>query len=228
MTSSGDESGRIARGFDRLAPFYDVMADLAFAGRIHAAQTLLLPHLPPVRRALVVGGGAGRFLAALLEHDPGITAVSIDLSPAMTRRTAARLAARGLTGRAELRAGGLEQLGSEDRFDLVATHCFLDLFDDADLQPVIDRLDRSLEPAGHWLFSDFAAAGDGVAGAARKAVVASLYAFFRATCSIGPSSLPDFDRGFNRAGLEAVARRDLLGGLLQTALLQKPPDFRRT
>ncbi len=228
MTSSGDESGRIARGFDRLAPFYDVMADLAFAGRIHAAQTLLLPHLPPVRRALVVGGGAGRFLAALLEHDPGITAVSIDLSPAMTRRTAARLAARGLTGRAELRAGGLEQLGSEDRFDLVATHCFLDLFDDADLEAVIDRLNQSLERAGHWLFSDFAAAGDGVAGAARKAVVASLYAFFRATCSIGPTRLPDFDRSFSRAGLQTAVRRFLLGGLLQTALLQKPPDFRRT
>jgi len=204
------------------------MADLAFAGRIHASQTLLLPRLPPIRRALVVGGGTGRFLAALLEHDPGITAVSIDLSRAMTRRTAARLAARGLTGRAELRVGGLEQLGSEDRFDLVATHCFLDLFEDADLQAVIDRLDQSLEPTGHWLFSDFAAAGEGVAGGARKAVVATLYAFFRATCSIGPSRLPDFDHGFNRAGLETVTRRALLGGLLQAALLRKPPDFHRT
>ncbi len=228
MTPPAGASARIARGFDRLAPFYDLMADLAFAGKIHASQTLLLPRLPPVRRALVVGGGTGRFLTTLLEHDPQITAVSIDLSPAMTRRTAARLAARGLTGRAELRVGGLQQLGSEDRFDLVATHCFLDLFEDADLQAVIDRLDQSLEPAGHWLFSDFADAGDGVAGAARKTVVAMLYAFFRATCSIGPSRLPDFDRGFNRAGLEAVARRDLLGGLLQTALLRKLPDFPST
>ena len=33
------------------------MADLAFAGRIHASQVALLPGLPPIGRALVIGGG---------------------------------------------------------------------------------------------------------------------------------------------------------------------------
>ncbi len=220
MTAWG--SARIARGFDRLAPFYDLMADLAFAGRIHASQTLLLPHLPPVRRALVMGGGTGRFLDALLTHDPHVTTVSIDLSPGMTRRTALRLTSRGLSDRAELRVGGIETLDPDERFDLVVTHCFLDLFDDADLPLVVGSLNRSLEPAGHWLFSDFAAIGSGLAGAARRSIAAALYAFFRATCSIGPNHLPDFARAFDGAGLQTVVRRGLMGGLLQIALLRKP------
>ncbi len=221
MIPPASGSARSARGFDRLAPLYDLMADLAFAGRIHASQTLLLPHLAPVRRALVMGGGTGRFLAALLERDPDVTAVSIDLSPGMTRRTAARLGARGLSGRAELRVGGIEKLDPNERFDLVVTHCFLDLFDDADLPAVVDRLSRSLEPMGYWLFSDFAAAGSGLAGMARRSVVALLYAFFRVACSIGPNHLPDFDRAFDRAGLQTVVRQGLTGGLLQTALLSR-------
>ncbi|MBX7185781.1 MAG: methyltransferase domain-containing protein [Vicinamibacteria bacterium] len=227
MIPSTAAAVRIARGFDRLAPVYDLMADVAFAGRIHASQTLLLPHLPPVRRALVVGGGTGRFLDALLTHDPHVTAVSVDLSPRMTRRTAARLAARELSGRAELRVGGLEKLRSDERFDLVVTHCFLDLFTDADLGAVIEPLHRSLKPAGHWLFSDFAAPGNGLGGVARSSIVTALYAFFQATCSIAASRLADFDRAFERAGLQTVARRALLGGLLQTALLWRPPVIQR-
>jgi ubiquinone/menaquinone biosynthesis C-methylase UbiE len=220
-------STRIARGFDRLAPVYDLMADLAFAGRIHASQTLLLPRLPPVRRALVMGGGTGRFLAALLTHDPHVTTVSIDLSPGMTRRTAARLAALRLSDRADLRVGGIERLDADERFDLVVTHCFLDLFDDTDLPAVIESLSRSLEPEGHWLFSDFSAAGSGLQGLARKSMVTALYVFFQAACAIKPGRLPDFDQAFGGAGLETLDRRGLLGGLVQTALLRKPREILR-
>lgn len=55
--SGRTSAGSLARGFDRLAPVYDLMADLAFAGRIHASQVALLPGLPPIGRALVIGGG---------------------------------------------------------------------------------------------------------------------------------------------------------------------------
>ena len=222
MIPPGGASARIARGFDRLSPVYDLMADLAFAGRIHASQTVLLPRVPPVRRALVMGGGTGRFLAALLEHDRTATAVSIDLSPEMIRRTAHRLETLGLSGRAELRIGGIEKLHADERFDLVATPYFLDLFDDTDLKTVIAGLDRSLESGGHWLFSDFAVSGRGFPAEVRRSIVAMLYAFFRAACHIESDHLPDFDRAFHEARLSTVDQRGLLGGLLRAALLRKP------
>jgi len=221
MTHTGADLARTADGFDRLAPYYDLMADIAFNGTIRKSQAALLPRLPPIRRALVMGGGTGRFLAALLAHDPHARAVSIDLSPGMSSRTAYCLAAQGSLNRAELRVGSLERVGREERFDLVVTHCFLDLFEDSDLPRVIEGLNGSLETGGHWLFSDFDASGEGLAGLARRSIVAMLYGFFRTTCSIKATHLPDFQGALVGAGLESVADEAFLGGLLRTSLLRK-------
>lgn len=207
-----------ARGFDRLAPVYDALAGAAFAGRIHASQVALLPGLPRVTRALVVGGGTGRFLAALLAGGHAERAVSIDVSPAMTRRTAARLERLGLAGRAELRVGGLECLGARERFDLVATHCFLDLFEDAECARVVAALRAALAPGALWLWSDFSAHGRGLPGLGRRTLVAGLYAFFRASCGIAARRLPDAEAAFSASGLERVARAESAGGLLRAAV----------
>jgi SAM-dependent methyltransferase len=202
-------SGVIARGFDRLAPFYDVLASAALLGAIHRSQVALLPQLPPVRRALVVGGGTGRFLAALLEAQPAAEVVSVDLSPGMTARTRRRVGQR-----AELRVGGLEAIGREEQFDLVATHCFLDLFPDPELAAVVTRLRAALADDGIWLFSDFRAPTPAAA-----ALLAVLYAFFRGTCHIRARRLPDFQRAFAAAGLFAICTRHFAGGLLEAQLL---------
>jgi ubiquinone/menaquinone biosynthesis C-methylase UbiE len=220
----GTPTPRIARGFDRLAPVYDGLACLALAGRIHASQRALLQRLPGIRRALVVGGGTGRFLAELLEAQRDAHAVSIDASAAMTRRTRERLAARGLTDRASLRVGGLECLATDERFDLVATHFFLDLFEESELRAVVKRLDTALAPGGLWLFSDLAVVGSGIPRLTRRLVVGSLYAFFRVACGIGARRLPDFNRLFEGVGLEREIHEASALGLLQAALYRKPLD----
>jgi len=168
-----------------------------------------------------MGGGNGRFLCELLSGGHARQAVSIDASAVMTRRTAAELERRGLTERAVLRQGGLEQLGEQERFDLVVTHCFLDLFDDTELQAVMLNLNEALAPGGWWLFSDFATPGTGLPRLARQAVVGGLYGFFRATCGIRARRLPDFARAFDVAGLHRIAEARFGAGLLCTVLFQK-------
>ncbi len=221
---AGALSARTARGFDLLAPVYDALAELASAGRIHRSQSTLLPLLPRTPRALVVGGGTGRFLVELLRTGGVDRAVSLDVSEAMTRRTAARLARLGpeLATRAELRVGGLERLGTGERFDLVATHCFLDLFEDVELADVVDRLEAALDPGGLWLFSDFAVDGAGLPAGLRRTLVAGLYGFFRVTAGISARRLPDFERAFARHGLVELAQARLAGGVLRAALYGKP------
>jgi tRNA (cmo5U34)-methyltransferase len=214
----GSASPRVARGFDRLAPLYDLSGDLALAGRIHASQVTLLPRLPSVRRALVLGGGTGRFLEAFLNHDPEARVVSIDASPGMTRRTEDRINRSGQRERVELRGGGLEKLGPDERFDLVVTHYFLDLFADEELHGVMESLNRTLVKEGHWLFSDFR----------QRSVAAVLYPFFRATCGISADSLPDFDRAFAPLGLEEVHRTRLAFGILEAVLFRKPSPAQGT
>ena len=224
MSGPGQATPRISRGFDRLAPIYDLCADLAFAGRIHESQVALLPRLPALGRGLVVGGGSGRFLEALLISRRVETAVSIDASSAMTNRTAKRLGTGGLAGRAELRVGGLERLHASERFDLIATHCFLDLFDDDDLRVVMASLDHALAPGGWWLFSDFSTAGSGPGGACRRIVVGVLYRFFNATCGLKTAHLPNFERAFADRRLSAEARSSHAGGLLRATLYRRSSD----
>lgn len=207
-------------GFDRLAPVYDLLSGVASAGRIHASQVELLPRLPRCPRALVVGGGTGRFLVALLETGLVDRVVSLDASAGMNRRAAARLGA--LAPRVQLRTGGIECLGPLERFDLVVTHCFLDLFEPAECAAVVGRLRRALAPGGHWLWSDFSDHGDGLPGLARRSIVAGLYAFFRAACGITASRLPDAESVFSGSGLECVERASLAGGLLKAALYSLP------
>ncbi|MEO8359058.1 MAG: class I SAM-dependent methyltransferase [Vicinamibacteria bacterium] len=213
-----DHRAEIARGFDRLAPVYDLLGDVAFLGRIRASQVALLPRLPPIQSALVLGGGTGRFLETLLRNNVARTAVSIDLSSGMTRETAARLTRSELSTRADLRIGSLEHIRDGETFDLIATHCFLDLFDDGELRAIVGRLDAALNPGGLWLFSDFCI-GRGVA---RQAIVTTLYAFFGWTCSLRTRGLPNFDAAFRGIGLDELARERFALGLLEARLLRKP------
>ena len=149
------------------------------------------------------------------------TAVSIDLSSGMTQRAAQRTSELGFANRVEFRTGTLDLIRNDERFDLVVTHCFLDLFGPATLREVVGRLDRSLEPGGLWLFSDFSDEGRGPARAIRRGVTWFLYRFFRATCHIEATTLPDFGAAFAAAGLRKSASSDHMGGLLRAALYQK-------
>lgn len=221
MKESSERAARQARGFDRLAPFYDLLADVASAGRIHASQRALLPFLPARQRVLVLGGGSGRFLMEMVQGGLVSSAVSIDLSPEMTRRTAARLTEAHLTDKVELRVGSLERLNSNEQFDVIVTHCFLDLFGDAELRIVVRTLNGALRPGGLWLFSDFSVDGPGAAPAVRGTIVRGLYAFFRTTCGISARRLPDFTAAFAHAGLETVEERRFAVGLLNVRLLRK-------
>lgn len=213
-----DQNAATARGFDRLAPVYDLLADLAFLGRIHASQVALLPRIAPVERALILGGGTGRFLDAMLRRDVARRAISIDISSGMTQRTAARLRRSDLSQRVDLRSGGLEQIRDGETFDLIVTHCFLDLFDDAELRAVVRRLDAALNPDGLWLFSDFST----YRSAARRAIITMLYSFFGWTCGLKPRRLPNFEAAFLGIGLTEQVRQRFALGLLEAQLFRKP------
>ena len=72
-------------------------------------------------RVLDAGCGSGVYTAAVLEADPTVRVVGIDLSPSVVQRAREGLAGRGLDRRAELCVGDVRGwiASSEERFDLV-------------------------------------------------------------------------------------------------------------
>lgn len=205
-------------GFDRIAPFYDALAWPLGFGAIRAVERDLLDRVGPVPRALVLGGGTGAIAVALAERASASRIVFLEPSAGMLARARRRLARHGLTGRVELRRGGVEAIGEDERFDLVVTPFVLDLFGDEGLERVVARLDGALAPGGRWLFADFVLDR---AGAAGRALVAGLYAFFRAACGIEARRLPDFDAAFARRGYVVRAESRRAGDLLAARILVK-------
>ena len=220
-------AARVARGFDRLSPCYAQLARLLSAGLIPASRTLLVGRVATARRALILGGGAGEFLIALLESGFDGTVVCLDISPGMLRRTRARLEKQRPHDehRVELRCGEVHTLAGGDEFDLICTHYVLDLFGTDELERVMRRLDRALIAGGRWLCTDFLPPHGGVARRRlHGGLVRLLYGFFGLVCAIEPRCLPPIRATFGSLGYAPRVGRDLAGGLLWTALYQRADD----
>jgi ubiquinone/menaquinone biosynthesis C-methylase UbiE len=215
---------RVARGFDRLSPWYDLLVALFPGRRISRSQTIFIDHAATCRRGLIVGGGTGEFLLKLLRSSFDGTVVCLDISRGMLERTRVRLEreAPELAGRVELRVGGVEAIEDDERFDLICTHYFLDLFTDDRLLPVMRRLDRALIPDGRWLCSDFAdPTGARLPRALRRGLIRSLYAFFNWACAVEPRSLPSIGRTFSSLNYLADGHRTLASGLIWSAVYSR-------
>ncbi|MBD3868102.1 MAG: methyltransferase domain-containing protein [Acidobacteria bacterium] len=206
---------RLQQGFDRLAPFYDGLVRLFAGHAIPESQAGLVPFLEPAGTVLVIGGGTGLFLEELCAAMPTARFVNVELSAGMLQR------AKGRTGPAvEHRHGGLEMIRENERFDLICTHCFLDLFEDRKLEQVMVALDRALADGGIWLFGDFQS-GQGRGSMVRSLHIRLLYLFFRISCGVRLHTLPDFQAAFSRLGYRCVQSREFLEGMLVTRVYRR-------
>lgn len=219
------DDARIARGFDALAPVYDLLTRAVFGDALRRAETHFLDELRSARSVLVVGGGTGGLLEQVLARTEAHI-VHLDLSAEMLRRARRRIARRrpGDLGRVLFVRGDLGALPISGPFDAICTPFVLDLFDDATVRRVVRELAARLAPNGLWNDTDFRSVERGLLRPAAHALLAAMYAFFRLTCAIEARRLPPLDSAFAAAGL--VVRREHcdLGGLVHTLLLTVPID----
>jgi ubiquinone/menaquinone biosynthesis C-methylase UbiE len=204
--------------FDRLAPVYDLLL-LVFCGAVPRSQRALLSELDDCERALIVGGGTGRFLVDLVRSDKVRQIVCIDVSTAMLERSRRRLISccPEAVDRCEFRHSDVREF-EDQPFDLVCTHCLLDCFNDAELIKVMRKLHGLLAADGRWMFSDFSAPTQQPMRLIGNVVVTVLYVFFRVTCGIKARRLPDFSAEFANLGLSPAAEETFMGGLLVARL----------
>jgi SAM-dependent methyltransferase len=172
---------------------------------------------------LVVGGGSGWFLEQLLLGADCSEVVYQDISPRMLSRAEERIRERlpGKLERVEFVQEGLTGLPLHAQFDAICTHCFLDLFSDDTLPEVVARLAALLEPGGIWYVSDFSRADGFPMAAVSRSLLWVMYRFFRLTCGIEASRLPDFDRAWESSGLEVTDERRFHGGMIRAYLLSR-------
>ena len=208
--------------FDRLAPLYRWIEWLCAGEKLQRCRTACLPLIPAPRRVLLMGEGHGRSLTALLRAFPEARFTCVDASARMLDCARASLHTHGLSSHTVefIHADIHEWPAPARQFDLVVTHFFLDCFPADQLPEVVRTLTAAATPEARWLLADFRVPAAGFAKWRARAILWSLYLFFRQTTRLSASRLTPPDPFLRQCGFVPRARHLFEWGLLHSDLWQ--------
>ena len=204
--------------FDWVAPVYDALAHAVFGRGLQQAQTVFLQNntdesIPAGASVLLVGGGTGWLLDHILRHCQPKRVVYLELSAQMVARASRRMIRQAMPGAVEFRVDDVANLNADERFDVIMTPFFLDLFTEQTLrQRVLPALQQALKPGGRWLVTDFVNPQSGW----QKLLLRAMIIFFRLTAGIETRTLVDWQRLLSESGLTQQKRRLQVGGMVST------------
>jgi hypothetical protein len=214
-----------------LAPFYQTLEYLSFGRQLERSRFAFLGEVSGARRAIICGGGDGRFLARLLRVNARVQIDFVERSAQMLAIAERRVAAMGPAARkrvrfqyADLREFQPSQLPAHHApenyppgYDLIVTNFFLDCFSEIDLALVVSRLAAWGAPGARWLLSEFREPPGVLGRIWTRAVIRGLYAAFRVTTGLRVVRLPDYAAAIASAGFVPRWQEQRLGGLLHAS-----------
>ena len=191
---------------DHIARWYRWIEYAGFGRALERRREAFLGDVADARRVLALGDGDGRALAALVAAAPQACIDYIDVSARMLELARKRAGTEHVTYRNEdARSAPLPTA----EYDLIATHFFLDCFDDADLELLVARIACAASPQARWVISEFR--GNGW-------LVRALYLFFRAATGLRTRLLVDHHPLLMRDGFRLVRQEEVWRGLLGSEL----------
>jgi len=209
--------------FDLLAPVYRGLEAVLAGGVLQRARTAHLSRIGPVRHALLLGEGHGRFLAALLAADANVRVTVVEASQGMieaARRELRRL--RVPTDRVEIvHADALTWAPPARHYDLVATHFFLDCFPPDKLATLLERIAGAAAADAVWLVSDFAVPRAGWRRWRARILHALMYGFFRVVTGLRARCVTPPDAWLAAADFTCETRVSYSFGLIESALWRR-------
>lgn len=198
---------RIAKGFDRLAPVYTRLSGIVFGKTLERSQNHFLNSIKTNDRILILGGGSGELLKSLLKQQPNVTIDYIDISEKMIQ-----LARQKTQSPSNVNfIIGTEQNIPNREYTVVITNFYLDLFSDATLNTVIEKIKIKLQPDASWLVTDFVN---------KKwwhhMMLGGMYLFFRITTHIEATRLPHWTRHLMNHGATEIDSKRFYGGFIES------------
>lgn len=200
-------------GFDRIAFIYDFLARLVYGRDIVDSQECFLERVNDHSKILMVGGGSGWLLVSLLRKKPNCKIWYIEASEQMIGLAKKKVEA----GQTVNFIHGTEQnIQPSPTYDAVITNFYLDLFADEQLHQVVGKIRGSMKPGSLWLATDF------VRGQPwwQKAMLNTMYFFFRITCGLESHRLPEWNKSLTEAGAREIDSRFFYKGFIKAALYQ--------
>jgi ubiquinone/menaquinone biosynthesis C-methylase UbiE len=179
--------------FDAIAPGYRTLETIAFGNALQRARVACLGEIGSPRRALIVGEGNGRFLAAFLQRHPLVRIDCIDCSERMLELARQRIlrTVPDAIGRVTFLLADVASWTPNDRYDLIVTHFLLDCFSTQQVGAIVAKLAQATFPTAAWLLADFRIPEAGFARAHARLWLAAMYWFFRSVARIEARDLVD-------------------------------------
>jgi len=204
----------MAQGFDRIAPYYDFLARLVFGKTIRRCQLEYLDNILPGANVLILGGGTGWILSELFKVNPTCRVWYVEASIKMLEKAKTRKEVSPSSQVFFLHGTerNLQQIG-DVRFDAVIANFYFDLFTSTSLRAVLENIKRSINPGSKLLVSEF------VEGPrSQRLLLFVMYQFFRWTCSLEASRLPDWQHELTRHRLTERHTKAFCNGFIKSSL----------
>lgn len=199
--------------YDKIASVYDMLATVAFAGRIRRAQCEFLSYVNNGDRVLIVGGGTGWILEELYQRRTPHTVYFIDASARML----ARARRRTLPGSVIFIHGTLADIPEGVCFDVVILNFFLDMFNESEQEALIESIQKNTHADSRWLVTDFTDTNF-----FHHTILHFLYTFFRITTKLNQRSLADWQAVLHRRRLICQVSQQCLKGFIKSGVFKSP------
>lgn len=206
------KTNRTVKGFNVLASVYSKLGYFIFGNSLQKAQLHFFSHIRPTDNVLILGGGDGIFLKALLAAHPNLHIDYIDISPRMT----ALAKQKAPPGSHVNFIVGTEKDIPNTQYAVVITNFYLDLFSDKTLKTIIEKIQRHLHPDARWLATDFVNEKWW-----HHIMLWLMYRFFRITAGIEAELLPDWQRCLTTEIEEKTIHKKFYGGFVITTIFYR-------
>ena len=209
--------------FDTIAPWYRTLETLTFGNALQEARIACLNQIGSPRRALIVGEGNGRFLAALLRRQPLTKIDCVDGSERMLKLARQHVLenAPDQISRVAFFQNDVASWRPNDRYDLIVTHFFLDCFRIQQVGRIIAKLAQAAAPNAIWLVADFRIPEERLARVHARAWLAVMYRFFRAVARIEATDLVDPSPFLRAEGFTLEQQMLFRHGMLKSELWRR-------
>jgi tRNA (cmo5U34)-methyltransferase len=198
--------------FNWISGIYDSLTRIIFGKSFREAQIVFLRDIHPNASVLILGGGTGWILKALLEINPGCEVQYIEASSKMLERSRRQISSTD-SARVKFILGTEKDIDPAMKFDAVITNFFLDLFSHS-LTNVIQRIRLSLARDAIWIVTDFVDGGKRWHGW----MLRMMYGFFRITTGIEATQLPHYEKQVLATGIKKSKEKFFFGSFIKSAV----------
>ncbi|MDH5603806.1 MAG: class I SAM-dependent methyltransferase [Cyclobacteriaceae bacterium] len=202
------------KGYDLLAPVYDMLVKIVFNNHLHHAQQFFLNRLLKDQHILIVGGGRGKILEAIDQQNIPLKITYLDASGRMvcyaSRYATKNLDIKFITGKAE-------NFIPPEKYDVLITPFFLDQFEGHVLKEIIYNLSGFVRKQGIWIATDF----NKTKKFRHRFLVKCMYQFFKLFTGIRAEKLSDYVDLIGKAEMTLTESEQFHDGFITSALFLK-------